>query len=285
MGCGDVARRAMPALSRHYRVLAVCRRAEQAAQWRALGARVVWADLDQTDSLRRLAGLAQALLYTAPPPAEGQRDARARRLIAALQYHAMVPQQVVYISTTGVYGDCAGAWVDETRPLNPESARAWRRVDAERAWRDYAHRHGASLSILRAPGIYAAERLPLERLRAGTPLALASEDGYSNHIHADDLAGLACAALRRRGGIRVYHAGDDEALATGAWFDALAEHFALPRAPRLPRAQLRQQVSPALWSFLRESRRIDSQRARRELAWPLRYPTVSDFLASLPAAG
>jgi nucleoside-diphosphate-sugar epimerase len=242
------------------------------------------ADLDQADSLRRLAGLAQALLYTAPPPAEGQRDARARRLIAALQYHAMVPQQVVYISTTGVYGDCAGAWVDETRPLNPESARAWRRVDAERAWRDYARRHGASLSILRAPGIYAAERLPLERLRAGTPLALASEDGYSNHIHADDLAGLACAALRRRGGIRVYHAGDDEALATGAWFDALAEHFALPRAPRLSRAQLRQQVSPALWSFLRESRRIDSQRARRELAWPLRYPTVGDFLASLPAA-
>ena len=97
---------------------------------------MVWADLDQADSLRRLAGLAQALLYTAPPPAEGQRDARARRLIAALQYHAMVPQQVVYISTTGVYGDCAGAWVDETRPLNPESARAWRRVDAERAWRD-----------------------------------------------------------------------------------------------------------------------------------------------------
>lgn len=286
VGSGDIARRALPVLRHRYQVYACCRQLAQAQAWREAGARVLMLELDQPASLTRLAGLADAVLYTAPPPAFGQHDPRVRRVIAALQNTLMVPQQIVYISTTGVYGDCAGAWVSETRPLAAQSERALRRVDAEQAWRDYARRHGATLSILRAPGIYAAERLPLARLASASPVALASEDGYSNHIHADDLAGLVCAALRRRGGIRVFNAADDLALPTGEWFDALADAAGLPRPPRLPRAQLREQVSPALWSFLRESRRIDCQRARRELRYRLRYPSIRDFFAALaqPAA-
>lgn len=286
VGSGDIARRALPVLRHRYQVYACCRQPAQARAWREAGARVLMLELDQPASLMRLAGLADAVLYTAPPPAFGQHDPRVRRVIAALQNTLMVPQQIVYISTTGVYGDCAGAWVSETRPLAAQSERALRRVDAEQAWRDYARRHGVTLSILRAPGIYAAERLPLARLASASPVALASEDGYSNHIHADDLAGLVCAALRRRGGIRVFNAADDLALPTGEWFDALADAAGLPRPPRLPRAQLREQVSPALWSFLRESRRIDCQRARRELRYQLRYPSIQTFFATLaqPAA-
>lgn len=286
VGSGDIARRALPVLHHRYQVYACCRQPAQAQAWREAGARVLMLELDQPASLTRLAGLADAVLYTAPPPAFGAHDPRVRRVIAALQNASMVPQQIVYISTTGVYGDCAGAWVSETRPLAAQSERALRRVDAEQAWRDYACRHGATLSILRAPGIYAAERLPLARLASASPVALASEDGYSNHIHADDLAGLVCAALRRRGGIRVFNAADDLALPTGEWFDALADAAGLPRPPRLPRAQLREQVSPALWSFLRESRRIDCQRARRELRYRLRYPSIQTFFTALaqPAA-
>ena len=286
VGSGDIARRALPVLRHRYQVYACCRQPAQAQAWREAGARVLMLELDQPASLTRLAGLADAVLYTAPPPAFGPHDPRVRRVIAALQNASMVPQQIVYISTTGVYGDCAGAWVSETRPLAAQSERALRRVDAEQAWRDYARRHGVTLSILRAPGIYAAERLPLARLASASPVALASEDGYSNHIHADDLAGLVCAALRRRGGIRVFNAADDLALPTGEWFDALADAAGLPRPPRLPRAQLREQVSPALWSFLRESRRIDCQRARRELRYRLRYPSIRTFFTALaqPAA-
>ena len=286
VGSGDIARRALPVLRHRYQVYACCRQLAQAQAWREAGARVLMLELDQPASLTRLAGLADAVLYTAPPPAFGPHDPRVRRVIAALQNASMVPQQIVYISTTGVYGDCAGAWVSETRALAAQSDRALRRVDAEQAWRDYACRHGATLSILRAPGIYAAERLPLARLASASPVALASEDGYSNHIHADDLAGLVCAALRRRGGIRVFNAADDLALPTGEWFDALADAAGLPRPPRLPRAQLREQVSPALWSFLRESRRIDCQRARRELRYRLRYPSIQTFFTALaqPAA-
>lgn len=286
VGSGDIARRALPVLRHRYQVYACCRQPAQAQAWREAGARVLMLELDQPASLTRLAGLADAVLYTAPPPAFGPHDPRVRRVIAALQNASMVPQQIVYISTTGVYGDCAGAWVSETRALAAQSDRALRRVDAEQVWRDYACRHGATLSILRAPGIYAAERLPLARLASASPVALASEDGYSNHIHADDLAGLVCAALRRRGGIRVFNAADDLALPTGEWFDALADAAGLPRPPRLPRAQLREQVSPALWSFLRESRRIDCQRARRELRYRLRYPSIQTFFTALaqPAA-
>ena len=161
VGSGDIARRALPVLRHRYQVYACCRQPAQAQAWREAGARVLMLELDQPASLMRLAGLADAVLYTAPPPAFGQHDPRVRRVIAALQNTLMVPQQIVYISTTGVYGDCAGAWVSETRPLAAQSERALRRVDAEQAWRDYARRHGVTLSILRAPGIYAAERLPL----------------------------------------------------------------------------------------------------------------------------
>src|SRR5690606_29508218 len=141
-----------------------------------------------------LGGLAEAVLHFAPPPGGGDSDPRTARLLAALARRGSVPRRLVYISTTGVYGDCAGQAVDETRPRRAQTARARRRVDAEDRLRVFGRRNAVRVALLRAPGIYAADRLPLERLRRGDPVLDASEDVHTNHIHADDLARLACAA-------------------------------------------------------------------------------------------
>ena len=294
VGCGNVARRALPSLIERYRVLATYRDPAQAAALRAAGAIpgyaglvvkceavAVVSDLDQPATLTRLAGLASRLLYTAPPPAQGERDPRVAHLIAALKRRSMLPQHLVYISTTGVYGDCGGAWVDETRTPAPDSPRGKRRLDAERQWRRAAQSGGVSLSILRVPGIYAIDRLPVERVMSGSPVLQADEDNYGNHIHADDLAGLIVAALARyQGGIRVFNACDNFPLPTGTWLECVAAFAHLPPLPRLPRAALQQVVSPALWSFLRESRRVSNQRIRHELRYPLRYPDVGVFFTA-----
>ncbi|RXZ43619.1 SDR family oxidoreductase [Crenobacter cavernae] len=282
-GVGDVARRALPALTRRWRVLALVRSPEAAHRARSFGAIPLPADLDDDASLERAAGLADAVLYTAPPPLSGATDPRMRKLLSALGKGESIPQRWVYISTTGVYGDAGGAWLHEASPCRAASPRALRRLDAETNLRAFAARHGASLTVLRAPGIYAEDRLPLERLKAGTPCLETGDDSWSNHIHADDLAAICVAALERQGGIRVYNACDDQPTAMGDWFDALADAYDLPRPARLPRDAVRQTVSPALWSFLAESRRLSNARLRRELKVELAWPSVHCWLAKRSA--
>jgi nucleoside-diphosphate-sugar epimerase len=279
VGCGDVGMRLLPLVRDRFRVFAVTSSAERCAQLRAAGAVPIVADLDRPASLARLARLARFVVHLAPPQSEGERDRRSRNLGAILPDRATL----VYISTTGVYGDCGGAMIDETRPVAPRNARAMRRVDAEQALRAWARRSGGRLAILRAPGIYAAERLPLERLRSGTPALAAAEDVFTNHIHADDLARLAALALFRARPSRVYNAVDDTDLTMGAYFDSVADAFDLPRPPRLPRAELQRQVSPMLLSFMSESRRLSNVRIKAELGARLAYPDVQSLLRGLPA--
>ncbi|ELX13044.1 NAD(P)-binding domain-containing protein [Janthinobacterium sp. HH01] len=275
LGCGDVGMRLLPLLRRQFRIFAVTSQPSRCAELRALGAVPLVADLDQPATLRRLAGLASYVVHLAPPPAEGVLDSRTRHLTAVLPEHA----RMVYVSTTGVYGDCGGALFDESRPVAPRNARALRRVDAERVLRGWARRVGAQLSILRVPGIYAGDRLPLKRLQAGTPALIEADDVYTNHIHADDLAAIIVKALFRGGPNRVYHAVDDSDMKMAAYFDAVADAFQLPRPPRLPRAELQQVVTPALLSFMSESRRLGNGRIKRELGVRLRHPTVAQMLA------
>ena len=286
VGSGDVARRALPWLLRRFRVFALVRQLEAAVELRALGAVPVVGDLDDRQSLRRLAGIADAVLHFAPPPQTGHGDPRMARLLAALAGRSSLPQGVVYISTTGVYGDCGGAHVDETRPCNAQTARGRRRVDAERRLRDFCRRSGVRVALLRAPGIYAADRLPLERLQRGDPVLVADEDVHTNHIHAEDLARIACLALFRAGPGRAYNASDDSGLRMGEYFDAVAERFGLARPPRMARAEIVHHLSPLTLSFMSESRRLDNRRLKRELRLRLRYPTVADGLraATVPAA-
>jgi nucleoside-diphosphate-sugar epimerase len=188
----------------------------------------------------------------------------------------------VYISTSGVYGDCGGAWVSETHPLNSTSPRSQRRVDAEKQICSWARRNRVNASILRVPGIYAADRLPISRLQQGTPAIIDSEDSYTNHIHADDLARICFDVLRRGKACRVYHTSDDSHLKMGEYFDQVADAFGLPRAPRVSRAEAQRVLSPMLLSFMNESRRLTNTRMKQELKVVLRYPTVADTLLTAP---
>jgi nucleoside-diphosphate-sugar epimerase len=275
IGCGDVGMRLLALLRGRYRIFAVTRRAEHAQAIRAAGATPIIADLDKQQTLARLSGLARRIVHLAPPPNVGERDTRTHALIPFLPPRA----HLVYISTTGVYGDCAGEWVAETRMPNPQNARAVRRVDAENRLRAWAVRSNSRLSILRVPGIYARERLPLERLQNGTPALRAEDDVFTNHIHADDLARIIFLALARGAANRVYHAVDDSDMKMGDYFDAVARAYDLPAAPRLPRDELRACVSPVLYSFMAESRRLDNRRIKEELGVRLRYRDVASALA------
>ena len=280
IGCGDVALRAVPLLRSRYRIYALTHSAARVPELRALGLTPLVGNLDDPASLGGLAGIAHDVLHCAPPPANGMRDTRTAHLIAALARAKSLPQHFVYISTSGVYGDCAGAWVDETRPPRPATARAQRRVDAERRLREWGRRSGVRICVLRAPGIYSAERLPLARLREGTPALHADEDSYTNHVHAEDLARMAAAALWRGFPGRTYNATDDSALKMGDYFDLVADRYGLPRPPRVSRAEAASRVAPMLLSFMSESRRLSNHRIKRELRLRLRYPTVDAGIAA-----
>ncbi len=288
VGCGDIALRVAPLLRAHYRLLGLYRRPESRASLCLRGITPVFGDLDTPHSLKKLAGMAHAVLHLAPPPNHGERDTRTANLLAALtkrskMKRAMLPQRLIYISTSGVYGDCKGAVVDETRLINPGTGRALRRVDAERQVRNWGRRNSVCVSILRVPGIYAPDRLPLIRLREHIPALLPEDDCYTNHVHADDLAHIIFAALRHAKPGRVYHACDDSNLKMGEYFDLIADRFGLPRPPRIARAQAEGRISPGMLSFMQESRRLDNSRLKHELHVALRYPTVVDCMSGSAA--
>jgi len=239
------------------------------------------ADLDRAASLRRLRAAPYAVLHFAPPPPEGRDDPRTRHLVASLSSAQIIPQRFVYVSTSGVYGDCAGARVDETRPRRAQTPRARRRVAAEDLLRAWAARNDVTLAILRVPGIYAEGRLPLERIRHGTPVLAAEDDVYTNHIHADDLARAVVAALFRGRANRVYNVTDDGELKMGSWFDAVADAYRLPRPPRVGWEEAERRIAPQLLSFMNESRRLANVRMKRELRLGLRYPEPAVLLARI----
>ncbi|MBU6188210.1 MAG: NAD-dependent epimerase/dehydratase family protein [Betaproteobacteria bacterium] len=286
VGCGDVGLRLIAqrvGQPNRLRIIATARRPEQLAAIRAAGAIALACDLDDRRSVSRLSALSRWMVHLAPPPAEGTDDRRTRWLTAACSKGttAWAAARLSYVSTTGVYGDCAGAQIDETRPLQPSNPRAARRVAAEQTLRAYGSRTGTRVTLLRAPGIYAQDRLPLERLRQGQPALLAAEDVYTNHIHADDLAHAAWLALFRARGGRSFNICDDTDLRMGDYFDVVADATGLPRPPRMSRAEVAARVSPMMLSFMRDSRRISNTRMKRELRLRLQVADVHALLALL----
>ncbi|MFZ5542095.1 MAG: SDR family oxidoreductase [Pseudomonadota bacterium] len=280
VGCGDVGLRVARLLRGRWRLYALSNSPGRFELLRQAGVTPLCGDLDRPVTLQRLAGLADAVLHLAPPQGAGAQDLRTRQLLAALARRGGVPR-LVYASTTGVYGDRGGAWLDETAALAPRSDRAHRRVDAEARVRWYGRAFGARVSVLRVPGIYAANRPgghPRERLQQALPVLRAEDDVYTNHIHADDLARACVLALHRGAPQRVYHASDDTELKMGDYFDLAADLCGLPRPPRVSRAEAQAAMSPLRLSFMSESRRLRNQRLKRELRLKLRYPSVKDGL-------
>ena len=278
IGCGDVALRTARLLHPKVRLYGLTRRIEDVAKLRAHGIIPIVGDLDRLRSLERLRAAPFAVLHFAPPPSEGRDDSRTRKLIAILARARSIPQRFVYISTSGVYGDCGGAHVAETRPRRAETPRSRRRVAAEDRLRDWAKRYGVALSILRAPGIYAETRLPLDRIRQGTPVLAAEDDVFTNHIHAEDLARATVAALFHAKPNRAYNVTDDAEMQMGGWFDAVADAFQLPRPPRVSWEEAEGRIAPLLLSYMSESRRLSNARMKRELRVRLRYRTPQELL-------
>ena len=289
VGYGDVGQRVARLLAtatgaqRRVRIMVLNREISRTQALRAQSVQPLLGDLDHADSLKRLAGIASRVLHLAPPEVlpqiDGPNDPRTMALLRALRLRKL-PRSLVYASTTGVYGDCHGELVTEARAVAPATARGQRRVGAERTIR-FAGRSGLRASILRIPGIYAPNReggTPRARLLRGTPVLQASDDVYTNHIHADDLARACLKALWQGKPQRVYHASDDTVLKMGDYFDLAADLYGMPRPQRISRAQAENELPATLLSFMSESRRLSNRRLKQELRLQLRFPTVAEGL-------
>jgi nucleoside-diphosphate-sugar epimerase len=270
-------------LGARVRLLALTTDAARVSELRARGITPLLGNLDKAASLARLGGLATRVVHLAPPPGNGWQDTRTHALLAVLRRRSPA-QTLVYGSTSGVYGDCQGEIAIETRATNAETARATRRIDAENRVRHFGRASQVRVSVLRIPGIYAPDReggTPQARLLKGTPVLQASDDVYTNHIHADDLARACVAAMWRARAGRVYNVNDDTCLKMGDYFDLAAELYGLPRPPRVSRQGAQAQLPMMLLSFMGESRRMDNTRLKKELRLRLRYPTVVQGLQTL----
>jgi nucleoside-diphosphate-sugar epimerase len=286
VGCGDIGMRVLKH-QRHVRFFALTSSPQRQDALREAGATPLLGNLDQAHTLKRLAGLAHHVLHLAPPPLKGHTDPRTLALSRALLQRTSI-KSVVYASTSGVYGDCAGDWVQEHRLVNPSTPRAQRRVHAEQQLRLLARQRANALrvSVLRVPGIYAPDReggTPRERLMRGTPVLQVQDDVFTNHIHANDLARACQLALWRGRAQRIYNISDDSQLKMGDYFDAAAQLYGLDKPKRISRAQAQQELPPMQLSFMSESRRLVNQRMKQELRLRLQYATALAGLAHADA--
>lgn len=266
------------------RVVALTSQPERIQALRDVGIVPLLGNLDTPATLRRLSGIASRVVHLAPPPAQGWIDTRTDALLRALRLRKQ-PLSVVYGSTSGVYGDCAGDWVAETRVINPNTPRAHRRVDAESRMRFWGRSSGTRVSLLRIPGIYANDReggTPRARLLKAVPVLQEADDVFTNHIQADDLARAFCLALWRGAPQRCYNINDDTCLKMGDYFDLAADLYGLPRPPRIAKDAASNQLPLVLLSFMAESRRLRNTRMKQELRLRLKFPTVTQGLAPEP---
>lgn len=213
------------------------------------------------------------VLYTVPPPADVQGDPRLARFLAMAKPK---PERIVYISTSGVYGDCAGDLVSESRSAAPVTARARRRFAAEQLLQEECSKSGIACIILRVPGIYGPGRLGLDRIGAGEPQVMESEANPGNRIHIDDLATAAIAALERSIDGGIYNVGDGD-FRSSTWFaQTVARLAGLPPPPLISRAQALVTLPASRLSFLQESRRLDTRRMHEVLGVRLRYADAEE---------
>ncbi len=279
VGCGDVGTRiARRARMRGQSVSCLVRRAESAGLLLSEGIITLVTDLDNTTPAFSPDVGSGQIFYLAPPPPTGTDDPRMRRLLAAVSDDR--PGRIVYTSTTGVYGDCQGAWVDESFPAQPQVDRARRRLDAEQQLRAWSAAGRGDIIILRVAGIYGPDKLPLARLQQRVPMISAAEAPWTNRIHIDDLVTVCEAAMAVGRPGEIYNVSDGDPGNMRDYFDRVADLYGLPRAPLISLAEARATLSPGMLSYLGESRRMDNRKLREELGVSLRYPNLSEGLAA-----
>lgn len=274
VGCGDIGQRiGLRLIQRGMTVHGWTRNEDTSEQAATLGIDMRVVDLDG-DELE--IGAADWIFYCAPPPPVGTVDRRLRRFLAALDERR---RRFIYLSTSAIYGDCAGRWVNEDEPPQPQTDRGRRRLDAEQALIEAARRLPLETMVLRVAGIYGPGRLPVERLRSGQPILAIEEAPYSNRIHADDLADAAVLVAERSPGDAVYNAADGAPSSMSDYFLRCAAALHLPAPPQVGLAQARAQFSSTLMSYLEESKRLNVGRLRA-LGWVPRYPNLDAGLPS-----
>jgi len=260
-----------------FRVLALARSEASAIAAEELGAEGLRGDLDHPATLAGIVPAGARLLYLAPPADGGAQDSRVEHLLGQACSETQ-PGSLVYLSTTGVYGDRGGDWIDESAAPCPASDRGRRRLDAECRLKAYAQARKIPLTILRVSGIYGPQRLPLARLKQGMAVPPAAQSAFVNLIHEEDLVRALTAALDSAEPERVVNVADGRPLPMSRYFERLAEAFELPAPRVLPLNELKNILSPAMLSYFRESKRLRNEALKRLLGAPLRYP---DFEAGL----
>lgn len=283
IGCGNIGSLLAANWREHgVRVTALARSEAARRRLQGLGLKTVFGDLDDAASLHDLPLNGTILYYPAPPPPQGNTDPRMHHLVDALS-NGQQPRRIIYISTSGVYGDTAGEWVTEENLPNPQTDRAKRRLDAENTLRDFGRRNAVDVLILRVGGIYGPGRLPVERLKKGLPVLNETECGYTNRIHAEDLVTILMAAGEKGRGDNIYNVSDGQPGNMTQYFNAVADTLGLPRPPSLPMAEAHERLSPAMLSYLTESRRMDNRKLLQEFGVRLRYPNLESGLKSVRA--
>ncbi len=281
IGCGYLGTRVAQKWRHHNRsVAAMARSVDSASKLQAQGITPYRGDLDEASSLNGLPVSATALYYFAPPPATGCTDSRMHHFIAALDA-AAPPRQIIYVSTSGVYGDTSGEWVTEESHLNPQADRAFRRVDAEQTLTKWCENNRIPLTILRVAGIYGPDKLPLKRLKAGTPVLREEECGYTNRIHIEDLVNICLKAAGQEGGTEIYNVADGHPSTMSDYLFAVADALNLPRPATVTMEEAKRVLTPAMISYLTESRRIDNGKLLRGLGVELKYPGLEEGLRAI----
>jgi len=282
IGCGDVGyRTALQWRRRGFPVSAVVRSIAGADRLRQAGILAQSSDLDEPDALGPVQADDAVVYYFAPPPPHGSGDPRLARFLDRIRGQHL--RQLIYISTSGIYGDCRGEWVTEDTPANPATDRGRRRWAAEQQLQQWSLENGVPTHILRVPGIYGPQRLPLERIRQGQPVVDDKDSPFTNRIHVDDLAQVCVVCAERCPASAVFNVSDGHPTTMTEYFNRVADAFGLPRPPVMSLAQARDHMTPAMYSFWQESRRLDNRRLLEVLAVELKYPTLDAGLADCVA--
>ena len=281
VGCGDTGRR----LAARYReegrqVTGVVRSEGSARALEAAGIRPIRTDLDAGD-LPSLPSGGARVFYFAPPVDVGTDDIRIERLLDHLGFTGL-PARFLYMSTTGVYGDCEGRWIDESEPLKPSTYRAQRRIAAEDAVRRWCDENGIEWLVLRVPAIYGPGRLLTERLKSGMPTVRPEECSFTNRIHIDDLVSVCHAVMAAAPGRSVYNVSDGQPSTITDYLFQLAELTGMPKPPLISMQEAERMLSPSIMSFMKESKRLKNDKLLKETGIQLRYPDLrSGLKASL----
>ena len=279
IGCGDIGTMvARKYLDKGLQVTALIRTNESLNRLQSLGIDTIQQDLSEVFEFdQNIAG--SQMFYFAPPPASGFKDTHTTHLINALQGSSQLPGRIVYISTTGVYGNCEGRWITEDEPVNPQADRARRRLDAEQQLLTWSQVSGVEVVILRVAGIYGPGKLPLARLKKGLPVIREAESPFTNRIHSTDLVNIAIAAMNKGRAGEIYHACDGHPGTMADYFKKVAHKAGFTAPPEISLHEGKEKLSEGMMSYMRESRRLSNRKMCEELGVELRFPTLSAGLA------